>query len=465
GYRALFTACCDSGENAPPFPLPLPIVLPQRIPRPIRRTTVQVSPPKNPAVARSDQHPELLEIQPEQGTQRTLSHVPKPQERALPQFDEQRESSSTVAQVHAIREISFAEGDSDPDPLVSFEDKSGEAETLSLMDTPCPSTGIQGDRGVEKDTEAERATSVITEEDFPPLSRATEPSSPPAVTRERTPPLSLSPLPIVLPQRIPRPIRRTTVQVSPPKNPAVARSDQHPELLEIQPEQGTQRTLSHVPKPQERALPQFDEQRESSSTVAQVHAIREISFAEGDSDPDPLVSFEDKSGEAETLSLMDTPCPSTGIQRKISTPVKGYRALFTACCDSGENAPPFPLPSPYCTSTEDPPTYKADHCASLSTQKPGGRTIRPTPGNSLKSNLSRELKEHFHMFPNHRREHSHSLMNKGSPPRQWRRYMQFGRFLLLRVILIQIPLVSFEDKSGEAETLSLMDTPCPSTGS
>ncbi|MGL5847997.1 MAG: hypothetical protein ACRCYG_15605, partial [Aeromonas veronii] len=172
----------------------------------------------------------------------------------------------------------------------------------------------QGDRGVEKDTEAERATSVITEEDFPPLSRATEPSSPPAVTRERTPPLSLSPLPIVLPRRIPRPIRRTTVQVSPPKNPAVARSDQHPELLEIQPEQGTQRTLSHVPKPQERALPQVDEQRESSSTVAQVHAIREISFAEGDSDPDPLVSFEDKSGEAETLSLMDTPCPSTGIQ-------------------------------------------------------------------------------------------------------------------------------------------------------
>ncbi|KAF5879834.1 Uncharacterized protein DAT39_023552, partial [Clarias magur] len=201
----------------------------------------------------------------------------------------------------------------------------------------------QTERRRDRDTETEMITSVITEEDFPPLSRVPEPSSPvPTATRGRTPPLSPSPFPIALPRRIPRPRRRIIVQVSPPKNPSVAHPDEHSELLEIHSDQGTQQTskdrtvptersqaqnvVPHTDKPREKVvphvdtgeevLPRVDMREEYFSPMVKIHAIQESSSSpdESDTELEPLINFQDDRGELDTLPLMDSPCPPTGVQ-------------------------------------------------------------------------------------------------------------------------------------------------------
>lgn len=189
----------------------------------------------------------------------------------------------------------------------------------------------QMEGGVERGTEIEESTPVVTVEDFPPLPQTMEPSSPRAAIRERTPPPPpLSPFPITLPQRTPQPKRRISLQVSPARNPAIARPDKHPDLLEIQPDQGTQKTSTCVSVPQDKpyarehiphtvsprveAPVQSDTLRGSSLTVVEVHAIRESPFVGDVTGLDPLISLEEEPGEVEIPSLMDSPCSSLGVQ-------------------------------------------------------------------------------------------------------------------------------------------------------
>lgn len=60
--------------------------------------------------------------------------------------------------------------------------------------------------------------------------------------------------------------------------------------------------MPHTDQLCEGALLQVGMQRESPSTIVEVHVIQESSLYKGDVDQYPLISFEDNSEEAQTLT-------------------------------------------------------------------------------------------------------------------------------------------------------------------